>query len=535
MANCRFHEICGLDADENSGDGLCILHSEKPDKDKEAFDQAFEGHRQKNGDDFRRFVFPGEANFRAATFTRKADFSEAVFTQKADFSDAKFEVEVEFHHAEFEQGACFHKAEFPKGAEFRSASFRGDTNFMVATFTQTANFAHAKFAESVSFFATVFPRGASFYSAVFSQKAIFVRASFVTRFPEDDADDIFGAKFINTMETAKFALAAFTGGAEFNKAVFGGAAEFDRATFGEDATFSDAEFANGAKFDKALFSGRVNFHETQFKEQVSFASAEFSKGANFYRTVFPRRVNFGLTAFLGGTFFVSAGQRNRIFSKAEVDFSAAIIQPLDALTMRDADLRKCKFLGTDLRKAEITGAKWPEKGGRFRVYDEDVQLPEGETREWHHIERLYRELKQNYEERRDYERAGDFHYGEKEMRRQNPETSWGLWFWLTLYRLVSGYGERWLPPLVWSGILLVASTFCYLWWGLLHVKDSILVVDSAKTWETALYSLKVMSLLKPSNFEPVCFWGDLVNTAQSIFGPILIGLFALALRQRLKR
>ena len=122
------------------------------------------------------------------------------------------------------------------------------------------------------------------------------------------------------------------------------------------------------------------------------------------------------------------------------------------------------------------------------------------------------------------------------MRRKNPDTGFGLRFWFTLDRLVSGYGERWLRPLICAGAFLAASTFCYLRWGLLCFKDTGILVDRTNIREAGLYSLKVMTLLKPSNFESACFWGDFfVNTAQSIFGPILVGLFVLALRQRLKR
>jgi len=127
------------------------------------------------------------------------------------------------------------------------------------------------------------------------------------------------------------------------------------------------------------------------------------------------------------------------------------------------------------------------------------------------------------------------HYGEKEMRRKNPETTWGLRSWLTLYWLVSGYGERWVRPLMCAGVLLVASTFCFLRWGLLRHKDTGPLLDWTHVWEAGLYSLKVMTLLKPSNLEPAAFWGDVVTTAQSVLGPVLIGLFALALRQRLRR
>jgi len=131
----------------------------------------------------------------------------------------------------------------------------------------------------------------------------------------------------------------------------------------------------------------------------------------------------------------------RVFSDAYVDFSELTIDPLDKLSFRDADLQKCIFLDTDLRKVEITGSIWPLIEIRFGVYDEIAPLQPKAERQFSRIERLYRELKQNYEDRRDYERAGDFHYGEKEMRRQNPDTPRTSKVLLNLYRLSSGYGE----------------------------------------------------------------------------------------------
>jgi hypothetical protein len=175
----------------------------------------------------------------------------------------------------------------------------------------------------------------------------------------------------------------------------------------------------------------------------------------------------------------------------------------------------------------------------------------GSTRPWPQLERLYRELKQNYEDRRDYERAGDFHYGEKEMRRQNPDTAWGLWLFLTLYRWFSGYGERYLPPLLWAGLLFVGSTFGYMWWGLrpknggsnlVWTNDgwdllggSSLAWSNAWDWlQAAYYSFRVMTFLKPDDWIPVGYT-HILNTFQTLLSPLFLGLFALALRQRLKR
>ena len=155
---------------------------------------------------------------------------------------------------------------------------------------------------------------------------------------------------------------------------------------------------------------------------------------------------------------------------------------------------------------------------------------------WARIERIYRELKQNYEDRRDYGRAGDFHYGEKEMQRRNPETSRGFRVLLALYWLSSGYGERYLRPLIGVGVLLAVCTFDYLTLGLSPDKGvSTLSLTNVWDWLQAThYSFRVMTFLRPTDFVPVGY-AKVVHTIQSLLGPIFIGLFALAVRQRLKR
>jgi len=53
-------------------------------------------------------------------------------------------------------------------------------------------------------------------------------------------------------------------------------------------------------------------------------------------------------------------------------------------------------------------------------------------------------------------------------------------------------------------------------------------------WLSALhYSFRVMTLLKPDELEPMGF-AKVIQTLQSLLGPLFLGLFALAVRQRLK-
>jgi hypothetical protein len=161
---------------------------------------------------------------------------------------------------------------------------------------------------------------------------------------------------------------------------------------------------------------------------------------------------------------------------------------------------------------------------------EEVESSDAETveRPWPEIERLYRQLKVNYEGRGDYPRAGDFHIGEKEARRRNPEARWGPWLLLTMYGALSKYGERALPAFGWLGVLVILYAFGYL--GL-----------SPQTGEAALslgqslkYSFQSTILLaKPGGIEEGWMWW--LNAFQRLTSSPLLALFALALRQQVKR
>ena len=223
-----------------------------------------------------------------------------------------------------------------------------------------------------------------------------------------------------------------------------------------------------------------------------------------------------------------------------------MIDPPGALSFIEADLKKCFFLNTNLEKVSFFGIDWPEIKGRLAVYDEQ-KLDEEEKVEKErskersivlvHLERLYRQLKKHYEDNRDYERAGHFHYGEKEMRRKNPETSFGLSFLLTLYLWFSGYGERLVRPLISTGVLLTTSTFAYLCLGLSPAcgKQSLSWMNSSDWMTASLYSLQVIFLLRPDDLVLSGLWAKALHTLQSILGPLFIALLALAVRQKLKR
>ncbi|MBI5569327.1 MAG: pentapeptide repeat-containing protein [Desulfomonile tiedjei] len=461
-------------------------------------------------------------------------FAAATFAS-ANFSRAKFKAGAVFHDATFNGSANFSRSEFAEEVDFSHAKFTGYTKFVNAHF-QGANFWFTKFVSDREITAEVDFAGAEFAGDAYFTDTRFDKAGFTQA-------KFASAEFINArFKEANFDHAAFSGATTFAgvevwekfrcvEVGFTGEMNFTKGRFA-DANFSGAKFAQKVDFEGRRFLGKSDFRRTQFKTGANFTGAYFEEKVNFSYAEFRERTVFAPKKLAIEGF---ATETLPVFCDAEVDFRDVIIEPLDALVLRDADLSRCRCQGTDLRKAEITGALWRKIGSRFGVFDEVASIPMDATRDWYDIERLYRELKQNYEDRRDYERAGDFHYGEKEMRRINPKTHWAWRFVLGVYLVVSGYGERCLRPLAWASLFLALFTIGYLWCGLCPKDgDQILTICDWSDWRAWNYSLRVMTLLKPYDWVPQgC--GECINTFASLVGPLLIGLFALTLRQRLKR
>jgi len=553
MPSCKHHDICGVTDEADPATGMCILHSKDPDKDKQTFAAALGSHRKRKGDKFVLFVFPDATAFSGEEFLEGPNFSGATFIGDAIFRGT-FKKGANFSRCKFERGATFayflttgeegkpevnfSETTFANKADFRSGMFLGRANFCKAKFEKGADFLKARFGEHLSFweaecagemnFTEVhFEKGAGFNKSIFNGVAVFQRATF------QDED----TTFVQTVfkEKPDFILTVF-----HREAVFRG------ATFAQGADFPEAKLLSGIDFrpdfeatlDQRDFSiegfGRLLRYQTRFLGDTDFSGAIFGGVVNFHQ------------AYMNGKIVFKRSLTQPIFQGADVAFSEVSIGPSGAIEFFGVDLSKCRFLHTDLRKVQIIRATWAKVYGRLvdrflpreGIYDELAHSNADANYPWEGIERAYRELKQNHEDRRDYERAGDFHYGEKEMRRCNPTTSLGLRFWLTLYWLISGYGERYVRPLVWSFILIVLSTLGYVAFGLrLRPEQGGAILSVTSFWDwllTANYSLRVMTLLKPEDLIPVgC--AKFINTAQGVLGPLFLGLFALALRQRLRR
>jgi hypothetical protein len=122
--------------------------------------------------------------------------------------------------------------------------------------------------------------------------------------------------------------------------------------------------------------------------------------------------------------------------------------------------------------------------------------------------------------------------------RKNPETPLKDRILLTLYRAISGYGERFWA-VGWLMGLIAVSSLVSLALGLEYT--TLEGTEWTLRWRlddflrSVLYGMQVAFLRPPGYMMPANLWGEVVKVITMILGPLFLGLFALAVRQRVRR
>jgi uncharacterized protein YjbI with pentapeptide repeats len=471
MTRCTSFHGCYLEAMPDSVTGECILHDPRPEKDPSLFASTLDAYLDHPPMQCWDIVCPISLSVYERQFSNRVVLHNATFLRDVDFGDCIFEA-----------GADFSRAKFQSRASFMNSSFTEDCYFTCTAFRQPANF------ESATLIGE-----ASFYAARFDDEC-------------------------------SFAHSRFESSSNFKTADFGAGAFFRQTVFGQTA-FWHAHFRDRAEFEEAVFKGDVDFSEAKFFNGVSFVEASFEGQATSFRGA----------SIIAPALFSSLrpDEKGAVFGTGEVDFGSVTVSPPEGLIFRNCNLRTARFLDVNVRKAEFTDVRWDFRDGRRRVYDE---IAPTEKRHFGRVEQLCRDIKKNHEDRGDYARAGDFHYAEKEMQRQNPETGATHRFFLNIYRVISGYGEKYILPVIWAGALLVIGSILLLVIGVRWAPNgAFLSWKYPSDWGWALhYALGLMTLQRPTHLQPVGAAIPLA-TAVSLFGPLLLGFFALALRQHLRR
>jgi len=447
----------------------------------------------------------------------------------------------------------------------------------------------------------VFP-SANYAEREFKAECIFAETTFT-----HDAY-FFGARF---MRRASFHAARFAQGVVFFGVTFNQVADFNQAAFERGAEFSNAIFADDAFFIGVGFEGSAHFSRATFANAAFFSGATFTRDADFSGATFTQRADFGEATFKERAIF-----RETVFRKDEDRspgpvFSDARFEKPDAVTFYKTYLGQALFHNCDVSKFVFSTVRWRRRSnGKSMVFEEYIDLehdtagalgPEQHSpdeRNYSLIAELYQQLKKNYDDRRDYWTAGDFHYGEMEMKRLAcPRLTWLAWLeaklsgkprlrklggwcrklesnpWLlsrvrwwhqrfglaAWYRRASDYGESWGKPLLW--LFAVLALFAALY-PLLGLRPAAGRSPAAKTtsvqvqtpspqetdlrywnyerpgrlfWHTVMTSLGVAAFQRDLAYEPSYPWGRLLALLELLLTFTLIALFLLAVRRQFRR
>ena len=190
------------------------------------------------------------------------------------------------------------------------------------------------------------------------------------------------------------------------------------------------------------------------------------------------------------------------------------------VALTNVDLSECLLVGNALQEMSFSRVIWATRGGRYLLFDEVVERPQNLPLD--SLKEAYQILKQKSQEAGDHAHAGDFHFGELEMRRHAWGALGSLFCLEFLYWLLSGYGTRPHKAFVAFGVLTIAAA-CLYW---------TLGQSGVSTFSDALrFSLAVSTLQKREAITV----GSWIQVIQTVLAAIILALLVLAVRLRVKR
>jgi uncharacterized protein YjbI with pentapeptide repeats len=443
---------------------------------------------------------------------------------------------------------------------FNGASFVEGAHFVGVTFGGPAFFDGARFECCADFSGTIFDFHADFDRVIFGAATEFVGAAFGDHVGFQDA--------------------VFDGQTTFDRAVFRGYVDLERALFRRDASFREATFQEAYRIgplavgdllqlDDCRFSSRVTLEGAA--KRISARAASFADGvwlsvrnaeialdnADFARaSTLTRATTWSLSDEWRGDDVTPAGD--------EVQPQLVTLRGAQVadLALSGLDLRVCRFLGSHgLECIRIeSSCRWPHVSRRWRIdretiaeeldvrggSDRDTTPPawlgkRNDARELNpgQVAAIYRALRKAREDHKDQCGAGDLYYGEMEMRRRiaiparfrrgrlRARAERAI---IRLYWLLSGYGLRAGRAFVaLTGVVVLAAVGLHACGFKVEVSYSKALLLSVKS-ATGLLRVTPVDELKALTLA-----GEVTEVVLRLIGPLLIGLWLLALRAGVKR
>jgi uncharacterized protein YjbI with pentapeptide repeats len=511
---------------------------------------------------FKAAKFLGNADFEGAHFEGDADFTAAEFAEdesisKTSFDGAHFQKEARFEGTCFAGTASFVGAHFKNIVKMSAATiFKGEARFNGTQFKGETTMSEATFEGNVEFKSGAsFKQLAKFVSTKFKGQALFENAKFADLVDFSRAEFSLFATFKNSLfrQPVEFTGTVFYSGGDvsFENTKFKGSVSFDeKCKFQRSSYFTRTEFAQDVKFDETEFEQSAHFEKTIFND-VNFAAVKFKQTAKFVLTRFNGWSQFSTPEFYGETIFEHPQfTQLTILDGAIFGTNANFnvqVNERNRLAVRNSDLSKVKFVGSNVENIEFQDCKWIETGFyRWKIADEPDAGPferiKKKDKDLKEARRLYRQLRLNHDKAGQYEIAGRFYASESEMSYllHAPVYRWihprGLYKWASKYGesiVQAGVGMLALV-LLFAGFYYFFSTRRPIWFRETPKMLGTPPLITLSWWESVWLSLQASKPLADLGLSPktIPYW---VVLAQGFIVPTQIGLFLLAIRRRFRR
>jgi len=489
----------------------------------------------KDSDQFYKFLKP-VAEVAAQLDINSSDYS----TEQIGVLEIALENKGCFCGFIFPDGVSFHKCSF-KDANFSYAKFRGDVQFWDVVFTNYAKFHQVQFdCNKVSFDSSYFLDGFSFSGASFNSikgvsfhkiscdgnEASFIGATF------SGSDVLIDCVRINT-SAINFSRMNVSCDGIFH---LSGDMCAER-----HISFEQTDFFSPVHILSNLTSPNINMENIRFQEAENkgFQQSKISCRIESSNETIWDKISCATThelllcksRFVGNHYFTDCEYSKINMSSCVVDKNADVL-------FQSCDMANIHFSKVDLTRIRFLACSWPRRGQVAFIADDPTkggEIKGGYSHFWRLVllirnrkklpqtwidqvqkrlsesERLYRQLKVQYDFMGEPALAGDFYL--REMQMKSKQLGYLNSFPLGVYNLLSCFGESWVR----------AGLFLLLIWA----TGSLFFMIGESESNFFLDALKSMLLLKRDGL-----WG---TTMLNIIGPVQTTLLAFALKRRFKR
>jgi uncharacterized protein YjbI with pentapeptide repeats len=432
------------------------------------------------------------ANFKGATLADEVHFDDVTFECGCDFRNATFQGPAYFADAVFNGEAQFQRARFAKEAHFPKADFRGDAVFHDATFAGFAHFPDATFNGEANFRGADLKAGFRLGPCRVAGRLELENASL------GDVDMRVCPRLLSCRGTH------FHGTAQLK--VCGAELELDQCVFDKPSALAqwedlDPEHNDDGPAMPRLVSLRGADVGSLTLANVDLSTCEYKSTLRLDELRLATRCPF------------DEAPAGRLFVGRSFPFLWRWTKRLTIHEERRWRRSTPKRQGWGDRPVSPRN----EKRG---VADRSASRSEAER-----LAKTYRALRKGREDEGDAPGAGDFYYGEMEMRRHgqgSPAERAIIW----LYWLVSGYGLRASRALVALGVTVL------LFAGLFSALD---IRGQESFLSDLVFSLQSTTSLLRAPAEELPTGGQFLEVGLRLLGPLFFGLALLSLRGRVKR